>query len=65
MEIHKVERRIWISTKRVSSLRRQLLTRSMADAPGVLTDFPQPGFEKGEVLPSIELLYPASGCREK
>ncbi|WVQ80383.1 hypothetical protein IAT38_002488 [Cryptococcus sp. DSM 104549] len=28
--------------------------------------FPQPGFEKdADVLPSVELLYPAKGCREK
>ncbi|KAK8845461.1 hypothetical protein IAR55_006174 [Kwoniella newhampshirensis] len=27
--------------------------------------FPQPGFEKGDELPSVELLYPAVGCREK
>jgi H3 lysine-79-specific histone-lysine N-methyltransferase len=28
-------------------------------------DFPQAGFENAEPLPSVELLYPASGCREK
>ncbi|WVW81966.1 hypothetical protein I302_103969 [Kwoniella bestiolae CBS 10118] len=27
--------------------------------------FPQPGFENGENPPSVELLYPAEGCREK
>ncbi|RSH85586.1 Nucleosomal histone H3-Lys79 methylase [Saitozyma podzolica] len=27
--------------------------------------FPQPGFENAEPLPSVELLYPATGCREK
>jgi hypothetical protein len=29
-----------------------------------MPDFPQEGFEK-ESLPSVELLYPAVGCREK
>nr|XP_018266838.1 uncharacterized protein I303_00816 [Kwoniella dejecticola CBS 10117]OBR88996.1 hypothetical protein I303_00816 [Kwoniella dejecticola CBS 10117] len=27
--------------------------------------FPQPGFENGDKPPSVELLYPAPGCREK
>ncbi|WWC66703.1 uncharacterized protein I206_100607 [Kwoniella pini CBS 10737] len=27
--------------------------------------FPQPGFENGEKPPSVDLLYPATGCREK
>ncbi|WRT63690.1 uncharacterized protein IL334_000613 [Kwoniella shivajii] len=27
--------------------------------------FPQPGFENGPEPPSVELLYPATGCREK
>ncbi|WVQ62521.1 uncharacterized protein L199_000663 [Kwoniella botswanensis] len=27
--------------------------------------FPQPGFENGDTPPSVELLYPAEGCKEK
>lgn len=30
----------------------------------LMADFPQEGFEK-DSLPSVELLYPAAGCREK
>ncbi|WVF66181.1 hypothetical protein IAT40_000921 [Kwoniella sp. CBS 6097] len=27
--------------------------------------FPQPGFENGDKVPEVELLYPARGCKEK
>ncbi|WVQ93805.1 hypothetical protein IAU59_000883 [Kwoniella sp. CBS 9459] len=27
--------------------------------------FPQPGLEKGDQVPEVELLYPATGCKEK
>ncbi|OCF45218.1 histone-lysine N-methyltransferase, H3 lysine-79 specific [Kwoniella heveanensis CBS 569] len=27
--------------------------------------FPQPGFEHGDKVPEVELLYPATGCKEK
>jgi H3 lysine-79-specific histone-lysine N-methyltransferase len=34
--------------------------------PGLMKrDFPQAGFGKGDILPSVELLYPAKGCREQ
>jgi hypothetical protein len=30
-----------------------------------MIDFPQEGFEKQDPLPSVELQYPARGCRER